>query len=195
MKDPDANDFTQLLLAWSHGEPAALEQLAPLVYDELRRLARVKMRGERNGHTWQTSDLVNEAWLRLADVRRVQWQNRAHFFAVAARLMRRVLVDHARSHNAQKQGGALMRVEFDQALWVASERSPEILALEDALQQLECAYPKVAQVVEMKFFAGLEGAEMAEVLSVTPGRVSQLWKFGQTWLRRELGGTEALIAE
>ncbi len=186
MNTPESQDFTGLLLAWRDGEAAALEELLPIVYAELHELARQQMRGERGGHTLQPTALVNEAYLRLLDTRRVQWQNRAHFLAVAAQMMRRVLVDHARERQAQKHGGALVRVSFAEALAVAEDRLPEILAVDEALEKLSRAHPQVARVVEMKFFAGLEGKEIAEVLGVTPGRVSQLWKFAQAWLRREL---------
>ena len=191
MKHSTQEDCTALLLAWQDGEPEALEQLTPLVYDELRRLARARMRGERVGHTLQATALVNEAWLRLADITQVQWQSRAHFFAVAAQVMRRVLVDHAHAHQAQKRGGTTVRVEFDEALPFAINDPLEIIALDEALKRLAQEHLQAACVVEMKFFAGLAGQEMAEVLGVTPGRVSQLWTFAQAWLRRELGGAES----
>ncbi len=189
MKFSDQEDCTALLLVWQDGNQEASERLTPLVYDELRRLARAQMRDERVGHTLQTTALVNEAWLRLADARQVQWQSRAHFFAVAAQVMRRVLVDHARSHQAQKHGGTLVRVKMNEDLLVAANRSLEIIALHEALERLAQAHPQVARVVDMKFFADLEGKEIAEVLGVTPGRITQLWKFGQAWLRRELETT------
>ena len=195
MKHSDQEDCTALLLAWQDGEPEALEQLTPLVYDELRRLARAKMRGERVGHTLQTTALVNEAWLRLADITQVQWQSRAHFFAVAAEVMRRVLVDHAHAHQAQKRGGTAVRVEFDEALPFVINDPLEIIALDEALKRLTQFHPQLAQVVVMRFFADLDGKEIAEVLGVTPGRVSQLWKLAQAWLRRELGGAESASAE
>ena len=188
-------DCTALLLAWQGGDQEALGRLTPLVYDELRRLARAQMRGERVGHTLQTTALVNEAWLRLADAPQVQWQNRAHFFAIAAQVMRRVLVDHAHAHQAQKRGGTAVRVEFDEALPFVINDPLEIIALDEALKRLTQFHPQLAQVVVMRFFADLDGKEIAEVLGVTPGRVSQLWKLAQAWLRRELGGAESASAE
>jgi len=184
---PASLSVTELLLAWNNGESAALDELLPLVYAELRRLARRQMRNERAEHTLQTSDLVNEAYLRLIDSSRVRWQNRAHFFAVAAQMMRRVLVDHARSRNAEMHGGGSIHIELSEGIIIANERLTEVLMIDESLDRLAVLHPQVCRVVEMKFFAGLEGQEIAEVLGVTPGRVSQLWKFAQSWLRRDLG--------
>ena len=180
-------EVTQLLLAWRQGEPLALEELIPVVHKELRRLAHRYMSGEREGHTLQTTALVNEAYLRLVDSRQVQWQNRAHFFAMAAQLMRRVLVDFARTRNYQKRGGDVLRVEFDEA-WMGSTEGGGnlVVALDDALQELAKFDARKSQVVEMRFFAGLSATETAEVLKVSEDTVLRDWKLAKTWLLREL---------
>ncbi len=177
---------TQLLLAWSAGDQTALEQLIPLVYEELRRLAKHQMGRERSGHTLQTTALVNEAYLRLIDVSQVRWQNRAHFYAVAAQLMRRILVDFARARHNLKRGGAARRVSFDHALEVAEERSAEFLALDHALDALAALNQRQAQVVELRFFGGLSEAETAEVLKVSLPTVKRDWRLAKVWLLREL---------
>src|SRR5919109_2429105 len=161
---PTPHQITQLLVAWSNGDDAALEQLMPLVYEELRRLAHSYMRGERPGHTLQTTALVNEAYLRLADYRRVRWQERTQFFALAAQLMRRILVEHARSRGRQKRGGRAERVALDEAAVLSPERSRELLALDEALTRLAEIDPRKGRVVEMRFFAGLHNEEIAEAL-------------------------------
>ena len=180
-------EVTQLLLAWRQGEPLALEELIPVVHKELRRLAHRYMSGEREGHTLQTTALVNEAYLRLVDSSQVQWQNRAHFFAMAAQLMRRVLVDFARTRNYQKRGGEVLKVEFDEA-WMGStgQGGDLVVALDDALQELAKFDARKSQVVEMRFFGGLSATETAEVLNVSEDTVLRDWKLAKTWLLREL---------
>jgi RNA polymerase sigma-70 factor, ECF subfamily len=180
-------EVTQLLLAWRHGEPLALDELIPVVHKELRRLAHRYMSGEREGHTLQTTALVNEAYVRLVDSSQVQWQNRAHFFAMAAQLMRRVLVDFARTRNYQKRGGEILKVEFDEA-WMGSigQGSDLVVALDDALQELAKFDARKSQVVEMRFFGGLSATETAEVLKVSEDTVLRDWKLAKTWLLREL---------
>jgi RNA polymerase sigma-70 factor, ECF subfamily len=182
----EGNEITQLLLAWGSGEEKAFEKLAPLVYAELHTLARRYMAGERPGHTLQTTALVNEAYLRLVDASRVQWQNRAHFFAVSAQLMRRILVDFARSRNYAKRGGAAQRLSLDEAPPVAVERGADLIALDDALTALSAFDPRKAKVVELRFFGGLTEDETAEVLKVSSDTVTRDWRLAKVWLRREL---------
>jgi RNA polymerase sigma factor (TIGR02999 family) len=179
---------TGLLLAWSEGDEAALEQLMPLVHAELRRLARRHMGNERPGHMLQATALVNEAYLRLVDVRKIQWQNRAHFFAMSARLMRRILVDFARSKHYKKRGGNAQKVTFDEALAVSNERGGDLVAVDDALVALAAVDPRKSQVVEMRFFGGLSVEETAEVLRVSVDTVMRDWKLAKVWLLRELKG-------
>jgi RNA polymerase sigma factor (TIGR02999 family) len=178
--------ITQLLVDWSNGDRAALDQLLPLVYEELRRLAHHYMRGERDGHTLQTTDLVHEAYLRLADYQNIQWQQRAHFFAVAAQLMRRILVEHARSRQRLKRGGNARKVSLQEATVVSPERSLEWLALDEALTKLSACDLRKGQVVEMRVFGGLSNEEIAEVLKIAPNTVTRDWNFAEAWLRREL---------
>jgi RNA polymerase sigma factor (TIGR02999 family) len=182
----EANEITQLLLAWGSGEEEAFDKLAPLVYAELRTLARRYMAGERPGHTLQTTALVNEAYLRLVDTSRVQWQNRAHFFAVSAQIMRRILVDFARSRNRPKRGGAAHRLTLDEAPPIAVERGADLIALDDALTALSAIDPRKAKVVELRFFGGLTEDETAEVLKVSSDTVTRDWRLAKVWLRREL---------
>jgi RNA polymerase sigma factor (TIGR02999 family) len=163
-----------------------MEQLLPLVHDELRRIAKRYMAGERPDHVLQATALVNEVYLRLVDIRQVQWQDRAHFFAMAARLMRRVLVDFARAQKNQKRGGALQRVTFDQNLPVAAESPEDLIAIDDALRALSLEYERKAQVVELRFFGGLSVEETAEVLGISQETVMRDWKFAKNWLLREL---------
>jgi RNA polymerase sigma factor (TIGR02999 family) len=177
---------TQLLLAWGQGEQEALDKLIPLVTAELRRLTHHYMGGERAGHTLQTTALVNEAYLRLVDSRRVRWQNRAHFFALSAQLMRGILVDFARSRNYQKRGGQAQRVTLDEALVVSEERGADLVALDEALQALAGVDPRKSQVVELRFFGGLSAEETAEVLKVCPDTVLRDWRLARVWLYREL---------
>jgi RNA polymerase sigma-70 factor (ECF subfamily) len=182
-------EVTGLLLAWRGGDDAALERLAPLVYEELRRLARCHMRGERPGHTLQATALANEAYLRLIDTRRIAWHDRAHFFAMASRLMRRVLVDAARAHRADKRGGNDIRVSLDRALGLAARGDDlDLVALDDALQELAKLDERKSKVVELRFFGGLSVEETAAVLEVSSDTVTRDWNFVKSWLRRELGG-------
>jgi RNA polymerase sigma factor (TIGR02999 family) len=175
-----------LLLAWNRGEPDALDALLPLVYAELRHIAARYMKGERSDHTLQATALVNEAYLRLIDVQQVQWQNRAHFFAMAARLMRRILVDAARSRGYQKRGGGSPIVSFDEAFVVPTEPGHDLVALDDALTALAAVDSRKSQVVEMRFFGGLSIDETADALHVSRDTVKRDWKMAKLWLLREL---------
>lgn len=185
-RSPD--EITALLLAWSHGESSALDQLIPLVHDELHRIAKRYMRRERPGQTMQTTALVDEAYLRLIDSSRVHWQNRAHFFAIAAQLMRRILVDFARRRHNLKGGGAATKVSFDEALVVSREAGAEMIAVDDALNTLASLDARQSQVVELRFFGGLSINETAEVLKVSEGTVRRDWSLAKAWLYRELSG-------
>ncbi|WP_396625484.1 sigma-70 family RNA polymerase sigma factor [Luteitalea sp.] len=180
--------ITELLVAWRDGDQAAADQLVSLVHAELRRLARRHMRGERDGHTLQTTALVNEAYLRLLAVNRVTWQDRGHFFAMASRLMGRILVDHARSRNVQKRGGDLHAVPLDEALGLSTQVSVDLLALDAALSKLAVTDPRKAQVVEMRYYGGFSVAETAEALSVSVETVARDWRIAKLWLLRELQG-------
>lgn len=179
-------DVTRLLLAWGTGDEAALERLVPIVHGELRRIARRCMAGERAGHSLQATALVNEAYLRLVDVQHVNWQNRAHFLAMAARLMRRVLVDHARSKAYQRRGGGAVRVTFAEELPVVAEAGHDLVALDDALQGLAKVDERKSKVIELRFFGGLSVEETASVLKVSPETVMRDWKLAKAWLLREL---------
>ena len=187
---PTGQQVTELLVRWHEGDPAALDELMPLVYDELRRLAAHYMSNERRGHTLQTSALVNEAYMRLAGNEQIQWQNRAHFFAVAAQAMRRILVDHARRKHNKKRGGDARWVALDEALVVSDERAAEVVALDGALTRLAEVAPRKSQLVELRFFGGLSIEETAEVLNVSPGTVMREWTFTKAWLRKEITGDE-----
>ncbi len=187
MSTPSAEHVTGILLAWGQGDEAALDKLMPLVYGELKRLAHHYLKGERVGHVLQTTDLVNEAYLRLIDSRRVQWQNRAHFFAIAAQLMRRVLVDAARKRNFQKRGGGALQVSLNEALPLGNQRGPDLVALDDALQTLAAFDPRKSKVIELRFFGGLSVKETAEVLQVSPDTVMRDWSLARAWLLNELG--------
>lgn len=178
-----SNEITQLLTAWGNGDQNALDQLMPLVYSELHRLAHRHIRKERPGHTLQTSALLNEAFLRLVDQRDVTWKSRSHFFAIAAQMMRRILVDYARSRGSAKRAGNARQVSFDEELIVSRERSKEILALHDALNELTLIDPRKGKVVELKYFGGLSIEETAEVLEVSPGTVMRDWTLSKAWLR------------
>src|SRR5213082_335004 len=171
--------MTDVLTQWSHGDGAALAELTPLVYEELRRLAHRHMRGERPDHTLQTTALVNEAYLRLADQTNPNWQSRAHFFAVAARAMRQILVSYARSNRAQKRGGGGARIELDEAAIMSPEQSNEIVDVHEALERLATLDERKAQVVELKFFGGLNYEEMAEVLKISRVTVRRDWEFAR----------------
>jgi RNA polymerase sigma factor (TIGR02999 family) len=181
--DPQVTD---LLVAWREGDRAALDRLVPLVHAELRRIAQNRLRGERPNHTLQPTALVNEAYLRLVDLTRVQWQNRAQFFAVAARLMRRVLVDAARELHAAKRGGGALRVTFDEALAVARGADHDLMVLDEALQALANEDPRKSQVIELRFFGGLSVEETASALGMSSDSVTRDWKFAKAWLRRQL---------
>jgi RNA polymerase sigma factor (TIGR02999 family) len=180
------HEFTQLLIAWSNGDEAAREELMPLVYGELHRLAHGYMARERVDHTLQTSALVNEAYLKLTDQKQVQWQNRAHFFGIAARMMRRILVDYARNRHYAKRGGHAFRVTLDETFIVPEERSAEVLALDYALNSLAEIDARKGQIVELRFFGGLSIEETAEVLQVSPGTVMRDWTLAKAWLRAEM---------
>ena len=183
----NTNDISRLLRAWSDGDQSALNGLTPIVHEELRRLAHRYMERERPGHTLQTTALVNEAYMRLVDYKRMQWQDRAHFFAVAAQVMRRILVDHARSHNL-KRGAGVQHVALDDVAVVSADRTGDLVALDDALNVLARLDPRKVQIIEMRFFGGLSVEETAEVLRVSPATVKRDWSIAKLWLCRELGG-------
>jgi len=178
--------ITELLVAWSDGDQAALEKLTPLVYDELHRLAHRYMGQERPGHMLQTSALVNEAYVRLIDWKNVRWQNRAHFFGVSAQLMRRILVDFARSRGYAKRGGAARQVTLDEAAGVPAQSGADLVALDQALNDLAKLDERQSKVVEMRFFGGLKLEEIAEVLKVSVGTVRRDWSMARAWLHKEL---------
>jgi len=181
---------SDLLIAWSHGDEAALAQLIPIVHGELRRLARRHMARERPGHTLQPTALVNEVYLQLVDIRRMHWQNRAQFFAIAARLMRRILVDVARSRRFQKRGGGAQKVSLDAALLPAIQPATDIVALDDALRTLSEMDPRKGQVVELRFFGGLSVEETADVLRISSDTVTRDWKLAKIWLHGQLKAAE-----
>ena len=183
---PSPQEVTQLLVDWSNGNQEALDKLAPLVHEELRRLAHHYMSRERPGHTLQTSALVNEAYLRLIDQKNVHWQNRAHFFGIAAQLMRRILVDYARRRHYLKRGGNAQQVSLDQAANYSQERGAELIALDDALTALTAFDQRKSQVVELRFFGGLSVEEVGEVLKVSTETVIRDWRLAKVWLLREM---------
>jgi RNA polymerase sigma factor (TIGR02999 family) len=189
MADPAVRQVTQLLRAWSDGDEQALEQLLPVVEAELRRLARAYMARERRGHTLQTTALVNEAFVRLVDARGLRWQDRAHFLGISARLMRRVLVDHARSRGYQKRGGGAHKVTLTEALIVSPEPALDVIALDRALEGLAAVDARKAKVIELRFFGGLSVEETAEVLHVSTDTIKRDWRLAKLWLLRELEGT------
>jgi RNA polymerase sigma factor (TIGR02999 family) len=182
-------DVTRLLLAWSQGDEAALQNLIPMVYRELRRLAHRYMSRERPAHTLQTTALIHEAYQRLIDTPHVGWQDRTHFYAVCAQLMRRILVDYARSRRYQKRGGGIQLAPFDEMLIAPSERGRDLVALDEALTALATVDPRKAQVVELRFFGGLTADETANVLKVSSDTVLRDWKMARVWLLRELAGS------
>jgi RNA polymerase sigma factor (TIGR02999 family) len=190
---PEASpaDLTGLLIKWRQGDAAALDRLIPLAYAELRRIAHRYMRDERRNHPLQTTALVHEAYLRLIDVKRVDWQSRNQFYAVSARMMRRILVEEARKRNADKRGADASHVAMDEALLAAPQRGADVLALEDALERLEALDERKARVVELRCFAGLSVTETAEVLSVSEETVFRDWRMAKLWLRRELSAPSA----
>ena len=179
---------TELLLSWGRGDRSALDELVPIVHQELRRLARLQMRGERDNHTLQTTALVNEAFIRLVDLRRIRWQDRAHFLALSARLMRRILVDHARSRNYRKRGGGAVNVALEDSLDMSRERGADLVALDDALESLARVDPRKGQVVELRFFGGLSVDETAEALGISAETVLRDWRLAKVWLLREVSG-------
>ena len=186
MPEPSAPDVTRLLLAWREGDEGALGQLVPLVYGELRRLAHARIRAEDPGRTIQTTVLVNEAYLRLVDARRVPWKDRTHFFALCAQAMRRILVDAARTRGSLKRGGDAPRVQFEEWLAVSPGRDAEFVALDDALSELAKVEPRKSQVVELRYFGGMSVEETAEVLKVSPQTVMRDWNMAKLWLLRAL---------
>ena len=186
--DRSGPHVTELLLAWGRGDRSALDELVPIVHQELRRLARLQMRGERDNHTLQTTALVNEAFIRLVDLRRIRWQDRAHFLALSARLMRRILVDHARSRNTHKRGEGAVTVALDDSVVVPGERGADLVALDDALESLTAMDPRKGQVVELRFFGGLSVEETAEALHISPETVLRDWRLAKVWLLREVSG-------
>jgi RNA polymerase sigma-70 factor (ECF subfamily) len=186
MSKSSSQEVTQLLLAWRQGEKEALDKLVPVIYEELRHLAHSYMRGERKGHTLQTTALANEAYVRLLDCSKVNWQNRAHFLAISAQLMRRILVDYARSRGYLKRGGAAERVSLKENQLVSAGRDPDLIELDNALQALAVVDARKSQVVELRFFGGLTAEETAEVLGVSPDTVLRDWKLAKTWLAREM---------
>lgn len=186
MSNEFSPSLTQMLLAWNNGDETALAQLTPLVYQELHRLAHHYLAGERAGHMLQTTALVNEAYVRLVDWKNVEWQNRAHFFGLAAQMMRRILVDFARQQQFQKRGGKQQQLSLEEDALVVPERSAELVALDDALQALAQLNSRQSKVVELRFFGGLSIEETAEVLKVSVGTVRRDWSLAQAWLYREL---------
>jgi len=188
MTDPSAHELTQLLQAWSGGDERALEKLTPLVFEELRRIAHSYMAREGSGHTLQTTALVNEVYIRLAEAKELDWQNRSHFFAVCAKLMRRILVDFARSRRSLKRGGGAAEIPFDEAFIALGAPSSDLLSLDEALNRLAEFDPRKSQVVELRFFGGLNVEETAEVLKVSPETVLRDWRLAKAWLFRALTG-------
>jgi len=187
---PSGHEVTQLLKAWTAGDQQALEKLTPLVYEQLHRVAQRYMAGQRPGHTLQTTALVNEVYLRLVDCGQVNWQDRAHFLAVSAQLMRRILIDFARSRGYQKRGGNVPHLSLEEAPSVCNEPPANIVALDDALKALADVDDRKSRVVELKFFGGLSIEETAEVLKVSPETVVRDWRLARAWLMRELSGED-----
>ena len=186
LNESEPHEITKLLKAWSGGDSTALERLMPLVYDHLHRLAHQHMRREQAGHLLQTSALINEAYLRLVDQRELAIQDRAHFFGIAARLMRQILVDEARRRNSAKRGGGTIQVSLTEATSVSQEQAANVVALDDALKRLEAIDARQGEIVELRFFGGLSIEETAEVLKVSPGTVMRDWTFARAWLRNEM---------
>src|SRR5688572_29252556 len=180
------NDITQLLLKWSEGSSAAFEDLIPLISPELRRLARKYMQRENPAHTLQTSALINEAYVRLVSQQDVEWHNRAHFFAVAAQVMRHILIDHARKHHVARRGGGLLRVSLDETAVASHERASEFVALDEALTKLAVVDARKSQIVEMRFFGGLTVDEVAEVMKLSPITIKREWRAAKAWLHLEI---------
>ena len=190
MTKPSLHEVTQLLQSWSEGNQEALDKLVPLVHAELHRLARHYMSNERPGHTLQTTELVNEAYVRLIDWKNVRWQNRAHFFGVAAQIMRRILVDFARSRASAKKGGGTQYVSLSEAMTISPQRGEDLIALDGALESLSELDPRKGRIVELRFFGGLSVEETAEVLKISARTVMRDWGLAQAWLYRELSGVQ-----
>ena len=190
MTKPSLHEVTQLLQSWSEGNQEALDKLVPLVHAELHRLARHYMSNERPGHTLQTTELVNEAYVRLIDWKNVRWQNRAHFFGVAAQIMRRILVDFARSRASAKKGGGTQYVSLSEAMTISPERGEDLIALDDVLEKLSELDSRKSRIVELRFFGGLSVEETAEVLKISARTVMRDWGLAQAWLYRELSGVQ-----
>ena len=189
MDDPSSHNITHLLKEWTDGDERALDRLTPLVYSELREQAARYLRRERRGHTLQTTALINEAYVRLIDAKDVHWQNRAHFFAIAANLMRRVLVDHARRRNAEKRGGAQIRLTLSDVVAMTEETGVDLLAIDEALDRLAAIDPQQARVVELRFFSGLSVEETAAALGISAKTVKRDWSVARAWFRREMVGS------
>jgi len=190
MNEAQSGEITQLLVAWSHGEETALQTLTPIIYEELRRLAQSYMRQERTGHTLQSTAVVHEAFIRLID-QNVEWKSRAHFFAIAAKMMRRILVDHARARSTSKRGAGMPRVAMDVQTVESQERSVDLMALDEALQHLAKIDPQRGRIVELKYFGGLSNEESANVLGISPATVQRQWSGAKAWLYRELSSRES----
>jgi RNA polymerase sigma factor (TIGR02999 family) len=191
---PRSEDVSELLVAWSNGDKAALDKLIPIVYHELRRLAHDYMKRERPQHSLQTTALVHEAYMRLADYKRMRWQNRAHFFAVAASVMRRILIENARRQNYAKRGGGAERVELAEAMIISTDRSGEVLAIDEALRDLESWDARKAKIVELRFFGGLNIDEAAEVLKISPTTVQREWRAAKAWLHHAIAAGDQVEA-
>ena len=189
MTSSSPKDVTQILLDWSRGDPEAPDKLMPLVYDELRRIASQYLRRERPDHTLQPTALVHEAYLRLVDQQRVSWQNRAHFFAIAAQAMRRILVSYARQHLAAKRGGHRHRLTLDEAMGAAQQREVDLIALDEAMTNLEAIDPQQSRIIELRFFGGLSVEETAQVIGVSPATVKREWTMARAWLHRRMSAT------
>src|SRR5262245_31149399 len=190
MTAPASSQITNLLIDWSNGDQAALEKLLPLVERELHRLAHSYMRREKPNHTLQTSDLMNEAYLKLVDQKKTHWQNRAHFFGIAAQIMRRILLNYARDQHRKKRGGNAVQISFSDVSVVYLEKTAELIALDEALERLAKFDERKGRVVELKYFGGLDVDEIAEVLKISPITVLRDWKFAKAWLFREMASAE-----
>jgi RNA polymerase sigma-70 factor, ECF subfamily len=186
MENTESVQITNLLVDWGNGNARALEKLVPLIYDELRRMAKRYMRGQSVGHTLQTTELIHEAYLKLVDNEQKEWKNRSHFFGVASQAMRHILVDYARAKQSKKRGGIQHQITLDENAAVFNDRSDDIVALNDALEKLDKLDARKVKVVEMKFFGGLTMDEIGEVLNISPETVKRDWRFSRTWLLREL---------
>lgn len=194
LSSPPREQVTRILIDWSGGDRDAPLRLMPLVYEELRRIARSYLEQERSGHTLQATALVHEAYLRLVDQKTATWQNRAHFFGVAAHSMRRILVDYARSRGAEKRGGHLEKISFDGMVDFSNERTADLVALDDALNDLASFDQRQSDIVEMTFFGGLTNEEIGEVLGISPSTIKREWRLARAWLRREILGEGAINA-